>query len=390
VTGAAGGLESAADGEAQDGDAKGNQLARGGASVSSIAAVPTERRNPATVDVDILPTLEVLRLINAEDRWVPEAVSEALPLIAEAVEYAVAALRAGRRVHYFGAGTSGRLAVLDAAELPPTYGFEPGRIVAHHAGGLGALSQAIEDVEDDERLGDRDARDVRDGDVAIGISASGRTPYVAGALRAARRAGARTVLISSNPDAPLAPAVDVHIGVDTGPEVVTGSTRMKAGTAAKLVLSAFSTTVMIRLGRTYSNLMVSVAAINAKLRSRLVVILVEATGMSQDDCAAALARAGGDTRVALVSLLCGVPIDQAEHALRETGGAVREAMRRISEGRSPDNPNSENPNSQRHNSGNPRSETPRSENRNSDNRNPDNLNSDNNSGKHNTGKPSSR
>lgn len=297
--------------------------------VSAIAAVPTERRNPATIDIDLLPTIDILRLINTEDRWVPESVGEVLPQIAEAVDFAVAALRDDRRIHYFGAGTSGRLAVLDAAELPPTYGIEPGRIVAHHAGGMGALSQATEDVEDNERLGEGDAREVLDGDVAIGITASGRTPYVAGALRAARVAGARTVLISSNPQAPLAGDVDVHIGINTGAEAVTGSTRMKAGTAAKLVLNAFSTTVMIRLGRTYSNLMVSVRALNAKLRSRLVLILVEATGLDEETCADALARAGGDTRVALVSLLCGVPTDRAEQALRETGGAVREAVRRI-------------------------------------------------------------
>lgn len=297
--------------------------------VSSIAAVPTERRNPASTDVDLLPTLDVLKLINTEDRSVPEAVAEVLPLVAEAVELGVAALRADRRVHYFGAGTSGRIAVIDAAELPPTFGIEPGRIVAHHAGGLGAISQAIEDVEDDERLGARDAGDVGPGDLVIGIAASGRTPYVKGALRVATRVGASTVLISSNPHAVFGSEVDVHIAVDTGPEVVTGSTRMKAGSAAKLVLSSFSTTLMIRLGRTYSNLMVSVAAMNAKLRSRLVLILVEATGLEEETCARALAGANGDTRVALVSLLCEVPIDQAEQALRETGGAVRETVRRI-------------------------------------------------------------
>lgn len=374
MTGAAGGIDAAADGEAQDGEpgAPGSTVA----SVASIAAVPTERRNPATVDIDTLPTLEVLRLINAEDRWVPQAVSEVLPLIAEAVEAALAALRGGRRVHYFGAGTSGRVAVLDAAEVPPTFGFEPGRIVAHHAGGLGALSQAIEGVEDDDRLGERDAREVQKGDVAIGISASGRTPYVAGAMRAARRAGATTVLISSNPDAPLAPAVDVHIGLDTGPEAVTGSTRMKAGSGAKLVLSSFSTTLMIRMGRTYSNLMVSVAAMNAKLRSRLVVILVEATGMSQEDCATALAQAGGDTRVALVSLLCDVPIDQAEQALRESGGAVRAALRRISSGHGPQERNSGTPDSGANNSGNHNSGMSNSDN--------------NNSGNHNTGKSTTK
>ncbi|SEF95449.1 N-acetylmuramic acid 6-phosphate etherase [Thermomonospora echinospora] len=293
--------------------------------------VPTEGRNPRTVDVDVLPTIEVLRLINAEDTTVPAVVAAVLPQIAELVDLAVESLRAGGRVHYFGAGTSGRLAVIDAAELPPTFGLW-GRVVAHHAGGLGALSQAIEDVEDDADLGARDAADVHPGDIAIGIAASGRTPYVAGALRAAVRTGARTALISANPRAPLGEEVDVHIGLATGPEVITGSTRMKAGTATKLVLNAFSTTLMIRLGRTYSNLMVSVNALNDKLRARLVRILTEATGMDAGICETALSEAGGDTRVALVSLLGEVPAARATLALQESQGGVREALQRLRTG----------------------------------------------------------
>jgi len=287
--------------------------------------VPTEGRNPRTVDVDVLPTIEVLRLINAEDTLVPAAVGAVLPQIAQLVDWAVEALRAGGRVHYFGAGTSGRLAVMDAAELPPTFGLW-GRFIAHHAGGASALAQAIEGVEDDADLGARDAADVRSGDIAVGIAASGRTPYVAGALRAAQRVGARTALISANPGAPLASEVDLHIGLATGPEVITGSTRMKAGTATKMVLNAFSTTVMIRLGRTYSNLMVSVNALNDKLRARLVRILTEATGMDAAVCEAALSEAGGDTRVALVSLLGEVPASRATRALQECHGGVREAL----------------------------------------------------------------
>lgn len=287
--------------------------------------VPTEGRNPRTVDVDVLPTIEVLRLINAEDTVVPAAVGAVLPQIAQLVDWAVEALRAGGRVHYFGAGTSGRLAVMDAAELPPTFGLW-GRVIAHHAGGASALAQAIEGVEDDADLGARDAAEVRSGDIAIGIAASGRTPYVVGALRAAQRIGARTALISANPGAPFAAEVDVHIGLATGPEVITGSTRMKAGTATKMVLNAFSTTVMIRLGRTYSNLMVSVNALNDKLRARLVRILTEATGMDAAVCEAALSEAGGDTRVALVSLLGEVPTSRATRALQECHGGVREAL----------------------------------------------------------------
>lgn len=287
---------------------------------------PTELRNPRTREIDVVPTLEMLRLINTEDAMVPRAVAAVLPELARAVDLAVEALRAGGRMHYFGAGTSGRIGVMDAAELPPTYAIEPERVVAHHAGGFTALGQALEDVEDDEEDGAADAADVRRGDVVVGLAASGRTPYVAGALRAARAAGAATVLVSANPNAPLASAVDVHVGVDTGPEAIAGSTRMKAGTAQKLVLNALSTAVMVRLGRTYSNLMVGVLATNAKLRGRVVTILMEATGADAGTCAAVLAEADGDARVALVSLLSDAPVARAAWAVTEADGAVRKAL----------------------------------------------------------------
>jgi N-acetylmuramic acid 6-phosphate etherase len=277
-----------------------------------------------------MPTLDVLRLINSEDEKVAAAVAEVLPQVALVVDAAVETLRGGGRVHYFGAGTSGRLAVLDAAELPPTYGIDRGKIIGHNAGGLGALYQSVEDVEDDASLGARDADSVRSGDVAIGIAASGRTPYVVGALRTAARVGAFTALISSNPTAVLGSEVDVHIAPATGPEVISGSTRMKAGTATKLILNSFSTTVMVRMGRTYSNLMVSVNALNGKLRRRLVRILAEATGLDSPACERALAEAGGDTRVALVALLCEVPAASAASALHASGGAVRAAVARLS------------------------------------------------------------
>ncbi|GAB3682651.1 N-acetylmuramic acid 6-phosphate etherase [Actinocorallia lasiicapitis] len=288
--------------------------------------LPTERRNPRTLDIDELPTLEVLQRINEEDERVPLAVAQVLPQIAELADLAVAALRNGRRVHYFGAGTSGRLGFIDAAELPPTFGTPPEWVVAHHAGGAGALSSAVEGVEDDVELGAHDAATVRDGDVAIGIAASGTTPYVVGALRQAALAGASTGLISANPASWFGGEVDVHIGLDTGPEVISGSTRMKAGTATKMVLNSFSTAVMIRLGRTYSNLMVSVNALNSKLRRRLIRILVEATGLDARTCEHALAEAGGDTRVALITLLADVTPQSAAHALGEAGGAVKEAL----------------------------------------------------------------
>ncbi len=288
--------------------------------------LPTEQRNPRTLDVDTLPTLEVLRRINEEDELAPRAVAEVLPQVAELADLAVEALRRGRRVHYFGAGTSGRLGFIDAAELPPTYGTPPEWVVAHHAGGHEALSNAVEGVEDDVSLGARDAASVREGDLVIGIAASGTTPYVVGALRHAASVGAATGLISANPSSWFGNEVDVHVGLATGPEVISGSTRMKAGTATKMVLNAFSTTVMVRLGRTYSNLMVSVNALNSKLRRRLVRILVEATGLDARTCEHALAEAGGDTRVALITLLADVTPARASAALEEAGGAVREAL----------------------------------------------------------------
>jgi N-acetylmuramic acid 6-phosphate etherase len=298
--------------------------------------VPTEERNPRTVDIDLRTTIDMLRLINDEDAQVAGAVRAVLPALAQAVELAVTAIRAGRGVHYFGAGTSGRIAVLDAAELIPTYAIEPDLVVAHHAGGQEALARPSEGVEDDAALGAQDAVELQAGDVALGLTASGRTPYVTGALREARGRGARTVLISANPDAELGAEVDVHVGVDTGPEVIAGSTRTKAGTAQKLVLNAFSTALMVRIERTYSILMVAVAATNAKLRGRVVRILVEATGLDTLTCADALERADGDVQVALVVLLADVPVEQASEALATTGGGVRRALRLLQgDGRNP-------------------------------------------------------
>lgn len=288
---------------------------------------PTERRNPRTTDLDQLSTLNLLRSINAEDRLVPDAVAAALPELAVAVDLAVEALRGGHRVHYVGAGTSGRMAALDAAELPPTYNAPPEWFVVHHAGGTNALQSAVENAEDDDEGGAAElAASASPGDFVLGLTASGRTPYVLGALRAARERGARTGLVFSNPHAVGLTDLDVLIEVDTGPETIAGSTRMKAGTAQKLVLTAFSTAVMVKLGRTYSNLMVSMRATNAKLRGRTVRILREATGMSAQDCSEALTDADGDLKVALVHLLSGVDVQGAAKALEAAGGHVRKAL----------------------------------------------------------------
>lgn len=291
---------------------------------------PTERVNPRTDGIDLMPTLEILRLLNAEDAVVPDAVGAALPELARAVDQAVRALRSGGRVHYVGAGTSGRLAVLDAAELVPTYNIPGDWFVAHQAGGERAVADAVENAEDDDTAGAAAISEAAgENDFVLGLTASGRTPYVLGALEAARKLGASTCVVSANPAAaPRAPA-DIVITVDTGPEPITGSTRMKAGTAQKLVLTSFSTAVMVRLGRTYSNLMVSVVATNAKLRGRTVNILHEAVGAAPEVCERALSDAGGDLKTALVHLLGDVDVHRASAQLTESGGHVREALRAL-------------------------------------------------------------
>src|ERR1700691_3751931 len=323
--------------------------------VAALRAAPrTEQRSPRTADIDTVPTEEVLRLLNAEDATVPGAVASALPVLATVVDKVVECVRAGGQVHYFGAGTSGRMAVLDAAEIVPTFGLDPNVFIAHHAGGDRALGSAIEDAEDDSALGAQDAGSVTAGDVAVGITASGRTPYVAGALRAARLAGAGsalgssnpggrppygagavrgaglaggvTVVVRSNPVAPIPGLADYVVVADTGPEAIAGSTRLKAATAQKLLLNALSTAAMVRLGRTYSNLMVSLSGANAKLRGRQLRILVEVSGADEAACRSQLALCGGDLRLALLCLLSGLEPDAAAKALGAASGSVRAAL----------------------------------------------------------------
>jgi N-acetylmuramic acid 6-phosphate etherase len=290
---------------------------------------PTEARNPRTLRIDELDTIEVLRLINAEDQRVPAAVSTTLEQLATAVDLAVAALQGGGRVHYFGAGSSGRIGFLDAAELRPTFDAPDAWFCAHQAGGINALLRAVENAEDDFAAGEAEAINcVSPGDVVIGLTASGRTPYVMGALGATRRKGGHPVLLTANPDVGDSAEVtaDVVIAVDTGPEAIAGSTRMKAATAQKLALNAFSTTIMVRLGRVYSNLMVSLVATNAKLRTRMVSILVEATGQDEQHCRTTLQATDGELKPALVSLLAGVSGPEARRALEASQGRVREAL----------------------------------------------------------------
>lgn len=286
----------------------------------------TEARNKRTLDIDTVPTLDLLRMLNAEDTGVAGAVAATLPVLAEVVEQTVKRLRAGGHVHYFGAGSSGRIGVLDAAEVVPTFGVGPEVFVAHQAGGEDAVAHAAEGAEDLEWLGSQAAELVTAADVAVGLSASGATPYVEGALRTARAAGALTVLVSSNPSAVLADLADLSVLTDTGPEAIAGSTRLKAASAQKMVLNSLSTAAMIKLGRTYSNLMVSMSGTNAKLRHRQVIILMEATGAAEAACRAELARCGGDLRRAIVCMVSGLAPEAAGQALAAAGGSVRAAL----------------------------------------------------------------
>ena len=288
---------------------------------------PTERRNPLSVDLDLMSTRDVLTVINEADRRVPAAVAAVLDEIAATVDLAVAALRGGHRVHYFGAGTSGRLGVLDAAELAPTFNSPRHWFCAHLAGGPDAMWRAVEDAEDDDRGGAAEAAGcVRPGDLVVGLAASGRTPYVLGALAASRAKGASTVLLCANPEAEAARSVDVFIGVDTGPEVVTGSTRMKAGTAQKLVLNTFSTAVMVRLGRVYSNLMIDMVATNAKLRGSDDLDPGRGHRLLRGNLPAGPHEADGDLKTALVSLVSGAEVPAARAALARSADQVRGAL----------------------------------------------------------------
>ena len=287
---------------------------------------PTEERNHRTLDLDTLPTRDLLDRLNDEDALVAPGVRRALPALSIVVDEATRRIGAGGRVHYVGSGTSGRLAVLDAAELGPTFGLPPGLVVPHLAGGDRALKQAVEGAEDDRAAGAAALTGAGPHDLVLGLTASGAAPFVGAALERARAGGAFTALITANPAAPLAGLADVCVCADTGPEAVTGSTRLKAGTAEKLLLNSFSTALMVRTGRTYSNLMVHVAPANAKLRARQRRLLAQATGTPADRCATALADADGDLRVALVTLLSGVETGEARAALDRSGGVVRAAL----------------------------------------------------------------
>jgi len=294
----------------------------------TLAKLLTEQRNPASMDLDTLGTEEVLRLLNAQDKLVPLAVEREIPYITEAVELIVRALRNGGRLIYFGAGTSGRLGVVDASECPPTFGTDPGLVRGVLAGGQAAMFRSQEGAEDniDQARKDVDAQEVTPRDVICGIAASRRTPYVVAAVARARELGAKTIYVTTNPRADFDLEVDVAICPEVGPEVLMGSTRMKSGTAQKLVLNMLTTTSMVKLGKVYENMMVDLQLTNKKLVERSKRIIVLATGVSYDRAAELLDQAGGHVKTAIVMGSAGVTADEARRRIASADGYVRGAI----------------------------------------------------------------
>lgn len=290
-----------------------------------LSKITTEQRNTRSAEIDTLPTLEMLHVINTEDAEVAPAVAAQLPFITQAVDGIVDRMQIGGRLIYIGAGTSGRLGVLDASECPPTFNTPPELVIGLIAGGDHALRHAVEHVEDSPEAGADALKsiDLHENDTVVGIAASGRTPFVLGAVAYARQIGALTVGLCNSAEAALSAAVDIPIAVISGPEVVTGSTRMKSGTAQKLVLNMLSTGAMIRLGKTYGNLMVDVQPTNEKLRVRAVRIVAEATGLVTEDAHAALTAANGDVKAAIVSALIGIDVNTAKERIRAADGRIR-------------------------------------------------------------------
>lgn len=279
----------------------------------------TESRHPDSAELDRLSSLEIVSLMNREDGGVVRTVQDALPFLAQAVDALVERMRQGGRLFYVGAGTSGRLGALDAAECPPTFGTDPELVQCVMAGGSQAFHRAVEHAEDDPAAGaaELDRLGLSAQDFVVGISASGRTPFVIGALRRAREVGAGTGSIFCNPGAPMATEADHPILLAVGPEILTGSTRLKAGTATKMALNMLSTAAMVRLGRSFGNLMVDVKANSAKLRERRVRILADTAGLPAEEAARLLERAGGELRVAILMAASGVDADEARRRLAD-------------------------------------------------------------------------
>lgn len=295
--------------------------------MEDINALTTEQRNPHTTNLDTFSSLDIARTMNSEDKHAVEAVEQVLPQVARAIDWAHDALVAGGRIIYIGAGTSGRLGVLDAVECPPTFGVDYNTVVGIIAGGEGAFVRAAEGIEDkrEAAVDDLVAHHLTSNDIVIGIAASGRTPYVISALTYARSAGCKTVAISCNAHTEVSACADLAIEAITGPEVLSGSTRLKAGTAQKLILNMISTGAMTRFGKVYKNLMVDVRQNNQKLQIRAINIVREACGCTQHEAEHALAEAHGEVKTAICMLLLGCDATRANEALTASCGHVRAA-----------------------------------------------------------------
>jgi N-acetylmuramic acid 6-phosphate etherase len=293
-----------------------------------LSVLDTEKVNPATVEIDRMSPLEIIQAINHEDAKPAQAVAQVLPHIARAIEEIAARLRGGGRLIYAGAGTSGRLGALDASECLPTFNIPPEQVVACIAGGAQALGQAHEDLEDSAEAGQADmARlGVSKADAVVGITASGRTPYALGAISQAKRQGALTIGLACNSGTPLEQAVEIIIAPVVGPEVITGSTRLKAGTAQKMVLNMLSTGTMILLGKTFGNLMVDVQATNYKLQQRALSIIRQATGLDEDTARTLLETAGGEVKTAILAARAHISAAQARERLAAHGQVLRAAL----------------------------------------------------------------
>lgn len=302
----------------------------GALSAVDLSGLGTETANPRSADLDVMSALDLVRVMNAEDHTVPRAVERALPTIAAAVDLIVSARHLGGRLIYLGAGTSGRIGLLDAVECPPTFGTDPDEVLGVIAGGDGAFLQAVEGAEDDPRQAeaDLDAVGLTGSDVVVGIAASGRTPYVMGGLSYAQALGAATVSLACNRQAPISATADVAIEIDTGPEILTGSTRLKAGTAQKLVCNMLSTASMVRTGKVYRNLMVDVQPTNAKLVDRSIRIVAAAADVDTATAQQAVERAGGNVKTAIVMLLASCGASEARQRLAVNDGRVRPAVAR--------------------------------------------------------------
>ena len=296
--------------------------------ITDISALVSEKQNGETMDIDLLSSLDIVKKINREDQGVALAVEKVLPRVATAVDTIVAALKRGGRLVYVGAGTSGRLGTLDAVECPPTYGVPEEMVVALMAGGRSAMYRAKEGAEDDPRLAVDDLRgiDLQSRDVVVGIAASGRTPYVLGALHYATDIGAATVALSCNPDSPLAQLAGIAITPLVGPEVLAGSTRMKAGTAQKMVLNMLTTASMIRLGKSYRNLMIDLKATNKKLLARACQMVMQVTGVGYEQAQQALVVSQYRVKLAIMVLLTDLPVTEAEALLVAKEGFLRSAI----------------------------------------------------------------